>query len=466
MRTLENTLSWLRSFRQNKRRLPALRRATTEALEARTLLTEFLVGSAGDDRFTVDYSQMSDFVFVSYQTVVDGATRTFDLGSFPMSEDLLLDGSTGVTNVEILGGPYGDTFNLTTPGRIVTNGSNLIPVSPVAHLNLIGGNGDDIYRLDGDTIQSAITIEERSASSDIDTIDLAATSASVRLDLNKMSLQQVTSGLMLSMSERAVENVVGGSGNDIIDGNHLHNRIQGMSGNDRISGRGGNDVLEGGQGWDRFIFGTPTFTENDSVIENAGQGADTLDFATLSSSVNINLGLTSRQVVHANRTLQLSNAIENVTGGTGSDRLIGNSFRNAIRGNGGNDILLGVNGDDVLHGGDGRDLLIGGMGADVLNGGNDDDMVFTGHSIYDNNFSALNAIRNQWSSDASYSSRVSSLRSGVGNPQVSLKPAETVLNDGDSQIDDAQASAGIDWFFLRFYWEGQENAGSGQVDWL
>ncbi len=47
-----------------------------------------------------------------------------------------------------------------------------------------------------------------------------------------------------------IENAIGGSGNDRIDGNSSDNHIQGMAGNDRISGHGGNDRLDGGAGRD------------------------------------------------------------------------------------------------------------------------------------------------------------------------------------------------------------------------
>jgi serralysin len=56
--------------------------------------------------------------------------------------------------------------------------------------------------------------------------------------------------------------------------------------------------------------------------------------------------------------------IENVNGGSGSDRITGNGADNFLNGNGGNDVLLGGSGDDTLKGAAGSDRLDGGVGSD------------------------------------------------------------------------------------------------------
>lgn len=67
--------------------------------------------------------------------------------------------------------------------------------------------------------------------------------------------------------------------------------------------------------------------------------------------------------------------IENATGGSGNDILIGNSANNVLTGNGGNDSLLGRAGNDTLLGGAGNDTLDGSTGNDTLNGGDNDDIL-------------------------------------------------------------------------------------------
>ena len=50
-----------------------------------------------------------------------------------------------------------------------------------------------------------------------------------------------------------VEDIIGGSGNDILRGNDAANRLDGRGGNDQIFGLGGIDHLYGGAGDDRLF---------------------------------------------------------------------------------------------------------------------------------------------------------------------------------------------------------------------
>jgi Ca2+-binding RTX toxin-like protein len=60
--------------------------------------------------------------------------------------------------------------------------------------------------------------------------------------------------------------------------------------------------------------------------------------------------------------------IENATGGTASDLIIGNEGANTLKGAGGNDTILGGDGADTLYGGAGSDSIDGGRGDDDLYG--------------------------------------------------------------------------------------------------
>jgi Ca2+-binding RTX toxin-like protein len=79
--------------------------------------------------------------------------------------------------------------------------------------------------------------------------------------------------------------------------------------------------------------------------------------------------------------------IENATGGSGDDALMGNSVGNVLKGENGHDTLVGREGADQLQGGTGKDdlrggedndVLNGGAGADTLNGGAGDDQLIGG----------------------------------------------------------------------------------------
>ena len=93
-----------------------------------------------------------------------------------------------------------------------------------------------------------------------------------------------------------------------------------------------------------FIF---VDTTTDVIIENAGEGFD-----TVVSSVSYTLG----------NNLEILLLTENAANGTG------NSLNNAILGNAANNILSGGAGNDILLGGSGNDLLVGGDGNDQLDG--------------------------------------------------------------------------------------------------
>src|SRR5262249_28321274 len=112
---------------------------------------------------------------------------------------------------------------------------------------------------------------------------------------------------------------------------------------------------------------------------DGGAGSDTLDYSAYPSGVTVNL-LTGAAT---GLSRGISN-FENATGSAFSDTLVGNDAANVLRG------LAG------------RDLLIGRMGADTLDGGADDDFLIGGWTDYDANPAALDAIRQEWSSDQKY----------------------------------------------------------------
>ncbi len=159
-------------------------------------------------------------------------------------------------------------------------------------------------------------------------------------------------------SASTFENVIGRSGADTLLGNGLANTLTGRAGNDLLNGGAGNDNLFGGLNDDTYVFGVPTAAEADQVNGFFDQGMDTVNFATLTTSVVLNLGSTAIQNVHTSRTLKLNSGItfENAIGGSGADTLTGNSQNN---------ILTGNNGGGTLDGGTGNDDLQGGLGDDT-----------------------------------------------------------------------------------------------------
>ena len=97
--------------------------------------------------------------------------------------------------------------------------------------------------------------------------------------------------------------------------------------------------------------------------------AATLDYSPTGGGV-----LSFVDTVKGGYTIANGVVIENATGGSANDVLIGNAAANLLRGNNGNDSLMGRAGADRLEGGAGNDVLDGGAGADILVGGDGRDV--------------------------------------------------------------------------------------------
>jgi Ca2+-binding RTX toxin-like protein len=136
--------------------------------------------------------------------------------------------------------------------------------------------------------------------------------------------------------------------------------------------------------------------------------------------------------------------IQDVLGGAGNDRLIGNAGNNILAGNAGNDTIIA---------GTGRAILIGGTGADSLTAGGGDDLLIGGSTTYDANLLALQTLLSEWSrTDIGYATRIGHLEGtsgGGNNGGYRLIPAGQV---GATVIDDAIADlitgsgGGTNWF--------------------
>lgn len=132
-------------------------------------------------------------------------------------------------------------------------------------------------------------------------------------------------------------------------------------GDDLFDGRGGVVVgaIQGGDGNDRFILG------NAAETVQGGFGTDELDLSYLTSSITLDLSNSTRNRGDAVLGDRYT-SIENITAGSGSDRLTGNAADNGLNGGAGADTLTGGDGNDRLDGGKAKDFLIGGNGADTF----------------------------------------------------------------------------------------------------
>jgi len=225
---------------------------------------------------------------------------------------------------------------------------------------LFGGANNDTYLFGAASAAEADQVSEN-MNEGIDTLNFAFLTTSVLLNMAANSVQAVHANRTLKLnSPITFENAIGGSGADNLIGNSLNNTLTGGPGNDTLNGSGGSDFLLGGAQNDTYLFGPASVAEADQVAENVNEGTDTLNFATLTTNIVVNLGANSIQALHLNRTLKLNSPItfENFIGGSGADYLIGNSLNNTLTGGLGIDTLNGAAGSDILVGGANNDTYL------------------------------------------------------------------------------------------------------------
>lgn len=189
------------------------------------------------------------------------------------------------------------------------------------------------------------------------------------LDDGALEYALFNSGAAHSFPRDQVQRVVvnGGRSHDNLDftGSLIPVTINARGGNDRIDGGRVGDKLDGGPGDDEF--GSSNFGAD---VIRGGPGYDRLSFAARDFDLDITLDgkPNDGQNVpgHPPENMNVGADIEEIIGGNGNDRIVGNAFANVLNGGPGDDTILGGAGNDILIGGPGADLLEGQGGNDTL----------------------------------------------------------------------------------------------------
>lgn len=149
-------------------------------------------------------------------------------------------------------------------------------------------------------------------------------------------LQSVLAGADSLTGSSQADFLSGYGGNDTLVGNAGPDTLDGGSGNDTLNGGSGADSLAGGVGDDRYLINDTL----DFVIESAGGGTD-----IIITSVSIALPLNVEEIRIATGSSGLT-----ITGGIGSETLVGNGLSNSLYGGAGDDVLLAsaMNPADIL----------------------------------------------------------------------------------------------------------------------
>jgi Ca2+-binding RTX toxin-like protein len=224
-----------------------------------------------------------------------------------------------------------------------------------------------------------------------------------------------------------VEDLIGGSGNDLFYGSAAPNSFFGTGGNDQLYGRGGNDTLDGGAGDDQVygltgddvlngftgndtvsggdgsdtvrggdgndistggagdddVFGdagNDTLTESEAAANGSdylsgGAGVDTVSYAGRAGGVHLSINNKPDDGA-AGESDEVLLDVENLTGGSGNDTLVGSSIPNGLHGGAGNDVIDGAGGADQIYGDTGSDTAdyharLGAVKVDLDNAGDD-----------------------------------------------------------------------------------------------
>ncbi|GAB1476510.1 hypothetical protein MASR2M70_13440 [Bacillota bacterium] len=240
-----------------------------------------LFGGAGNDSFVfADNARLIGNGAGQYGNLDGGAgANTLNMSDYSTSRNFYLSGlgsAAGYNGKEkALDGEFRNITAITGGETIDSiNGANLVTDW---HLNGVnsGRNMSGKAVLDFNSVETLNggALEDRfkffsGASFDgnidgrggIDTLDYSSLTAGIEVDLNTGLASAVSAGVT------GIENVRGGSGNDIIRGDNKNNHLEGGPGNDMLYGEGGDDILDGGAENDELYGGGG----NDTLITGSG----------------------------------------------------------------------------------------------------------------------------------------------------------------------------------------------------
>jgi Ca2+-binding RTX toxin-like protein len=245
---------------------------------------------------------------------------------------------------------------------------------------LFGEDGDD-YFVDGSATSATTSFPGTffNGGNGIDTVDYSAKTLPVSADLVRpIGTEDAFLG---------IENVFGGSSDDVLNGDWQQNHLRGNHGDDTIFGDDGNDTIDGGGGSDKL---------------GGGKGADSIfgdwDHDSLSGGEDhdVLIGAAGHDCLlggDGDDSLNGGTDADTMYGGDGDDTIVDDDdfaigYRDSLFGEGGNDSLAAGVGRDFLSGFSGSDTLNawgtteGSLSGDTLLGGSGTDLFFMDHDDF------------------------------------------------------------------------------------
>lgn len=259
-----------------------------------------IIGGAGAD--TIDGGADNDTVSYTASTAAINVNLT--LTTAQSGGDAASDILSGIENVE--GSAYNDTIIGDTNANIL--------IGNAGNDTITAGNGND-------TIIGGAGADSIDGGANTDIISYASSGSAINVNLSLGTAQ--SGGDAAGDILAAIENLMGSSYNDVIQGTSSANTLDGSYGNDTVS------------------------------------------YSSSSAAVNVNLSLATAQSGGSAAGDILSN-FENLAGSNYNDTLTGAADANILDGGSGADSLIGAAGDDTLTGGAGADTLDGGSNTDTV----------------------------------------------------------------------------------------------------
>ena len=351
---------------------------------------------------------------------LNGGTDTLSYAGTAAAVAVVVDLATGsasgfsaIANIEnVTGGSGSDTLSGNELANTLNGGDGNDVLNGGGEIDTLnGGAGDDTLNggagndamaggAGNDTYIASNTDDLTEGAGAANGIDLVLTdSNSFTLGANFENLTFIGGLVDFSGTGNALANVItGGGGNDILLGLAGTDTLNGGDGNDSLTGGAANDTLHGDGGNDTFAYvmgdgadavdggadsdtlnitaagaandvldvvlvgGALTSVEGglvsgvEFVTANLNGGTDTLSYAGTTEAVSVDLSAGS-----ASGFASIAN-IENATGGSGDDTLIGSALSNNLNGGDGADTLDGGTDNDTLVGGAGNDIYIANNG--------------------------------------------------------------------------------------------------------
>jgi Ca2+-binding RTX toxin-like protein len=274
----------------------------------------------------------------------------------------LYDGTTKKVTITL---DNGDVATVLRQGDAITIGGTPCDVATVNNTDTIdvsstGTAAEVRIDLSGGPFSPGSTSETDAADSEVEWLVNLIAGSTLRI-VGSSGTDDVVAGadgINLNATEAAgdVDVVITGAPTIVLEGQDGDDHLS-TAGGAGTGGDGPIATLSGGAGSDTLAPGTPGSTAD------GGDGPDTVDYGAAIAPVKVDLAAGETERPTANDTLV---AIENATGTSGADTLVGDNAGNSLDGGGGDDAIDGGPGDDTMDGGAGADTVLASGGNAVV----------------------------------------------------------------------------------------------------